>query len=101
MERVDTDLVGTLDTDVREEETKDGGEDGLSDIGLGQGGEEGDRDDWTDEQSASPPQGRDTILHRSLTLVFQVQLALLVPATPTNLPRLSTIATGKGSNFEI
>ena len=76
-DRVNIRLTGTLDSDEGKEETKDESEDGLPDIEVEESGEDGNRDDRTDEQSTSPPQGRDAVLHRSLILIFRVQLALL------------------------
>ena len=81
-------MTGTLDTDEGEEETEDKSEDSLADIEVEQGSEDSNRDDYTDKQSTSPPQGRNTILHRSLILIFWVQLALPEPATPVNLSRV-------------
>ena len=78
-------LSGTLDADEREEETKDQSEDSLSDIEVEQSGEDRNRDNRADEQSASPPQGWDSVFHGSLILIFRVQLPLPEPAAPVDL----------------
>ena len=60
-------------------------EDDLPDVEVEESGKDSNRDDRTDEQSASLPQGWDTVLHRSLILIVRVQLAILGPATPNNI----------------
>ena len=70
-----TSVRSTLWVPMKEEETKDESEDGTSGIEVEEGGEDGDRENYSDEQLTTPQQGRDTVLRRNPIFISWIQLA--------------------------